>query len=390
LNTQCNSATITPMNRKIAIIMITAVVFSLAIGIYDFVLPLFLEAKHLSTASMGLIFGLAAVLLFVVRIAAGSHSDAVGRKPFYSASLMLCAVSNALTPLFPAVLMQTVFKTMREAASVVWETMRMMLVFESAPDKFMAMIAKVAGMEFIVQGLGTFGAGFMIAHYGLELPFYLCAVILAMSYLYFERTYKETAPILKPESGGIDFRELFRFDLPPKLVIVSLSFFIFSFGLSMSHSFFMPLFFMRKFNAGPEMTAFIMAIHRLTLGLAIFFYGSFFTRNLKTVYILAAIYEGTALAVSALIPSFTLATIIWLTHDIIGGAFVNPLWNTFIQKYARPEKRGKDVSMVQAIYNLGWIFGPIVAGVLVPISVNAPFFISGVIAVLSSFIILWL
>jgi len=379
------------MNRNTWTVLITSAVFSLAAGIYEFVLPLFLENRRISFVSMGFIFGIAAVSLFFFRVISGRYSDRIGRKPVYTFSLVLAGISNIFTPVFSAVSGQIILKSLRETAMVIRETMRAVIVYENTGEKFLLAISRIIGLEFILIGLGALAGGFLISTFGFDFPFYFCGIALFLTFIYFNFSFRETKPVKNSPEPAIALKmsDFLHPDLPHQLKIAAFSFFVFNLGLSMSHSFYLPLFFIKKFNTGPELTALIMTIHRLVLGTAMFAYGSSFKKNQKSVYMAVAMLQGLTITVSTLIPGLTLAACIWLLHDVF-GSIVNPLQNNFIQKFARSETRGKDVSLVQAIAYLGWIFGPIAAGFLVPVSVNAPFFVSGVVVMVSIFVMLWL
>ena len=90
----------------------------------------------------------------------------------------------------------------------------------------------------------------------------------------------------------------------------------------------------------------------------------------------------------ALVPHFLLATIVWLTHDLVGGAVWIPVQKTLIQRFARSEVRGRQVGQVLAISNLGWIPGPLIAGFVADRSISGPFFLSGIFILGSALMLL--
>jgi len=96
------------------------------------------------------------------------------------------------------------------------------------------------------------------------------------------------------------------------------------------------------------------------------------------------LYEGFALAVSGAAPTLLTSAAVWLTHDVGGAGLWIPIQAGFIQRYARPELRARDASRVRALGSLGWIFGPILAGLLAPVSISLPFVASGLIVASSA------
>ena len=141
-----------------------------------------------------------------------------------------------------------------------------------------------------------------------------------------------------------------------------------------------------KFNMNRQVVSIIMALHRLVLGIPMVFAGLFIKErmDLKRIYIWLIFVEGLSLSACALIPSFFVTTVVWLSHDFIGAAFWVPVQRTLIQQYSRSESRAYDVSKVAAFSALGLIIGPIIAGWLSPLSISAPFFLSGIIMMVST------
>ena len=385
------------MNRNVWIILISSALFNICLGIYDFVLPYYLRSINISYANMGLIFAVSAILIFFLRLWVGSHSDRIGRKPFYSLGLAVSGVSILLTPLLPGLLLQAALKTLREASLIVRDTMRSILVYENVKTNYHGVISKIIGIEFFLQGAGTLLCGilmsggfhfltnerFTIEKHNTTLPLLVCGIILFAAFIFFSLTFKENYK-RKEHAEGLKLKDLLKIDLPRELRLLTATNFIFTLGLSISHSFYMPLFFSEKFGIGATMVAMILMIHRSSLGIPMFIYGNFIKRkHFKSVYIITMLYEGLAIAVAALIPNFWIATGIWLTHDLLGAAFWSPIQNTYIQEFAREKSRGKDTSEVIAIGSLGGIIGPILAGMLVAISPGAVFLTSGIVTMLS-------
>ncbi len=394
------------MNRNIWIILISSALFNVCLGMYDFALPYFFDSINISYAKMGMIFGISSGLIFFLRMYVGAHSDRIGRKPFYSIGLLLSSLSILATPLFPGLIAQASFKTIREASLIVRDTMRSILVFENTKKDFHKIISKIIGIEFFLQGAGTLisgiimtggmlSAGFLakevkISPEQASLPLYVCGAILLLAFIFFYSQFKENFKG-NGSKAALGFKDLVRINLPPKLLLLTATMFIFNLGVSISHSFFMPLFFKNKFLLGAAVVAVILMIHRFTLGLPMFVFGNFIKRkDFKKVYILSMIYEGLAIGAAALIPNFWIATCLWLTHDFFGAAFWSPINTSFIQEFARPESRGRDTSEAAALGSLGAILGPIIAGWLAGISVDLPFLVSGIVTALSIVPMFWL
>ncbi len=96
------------------------------------------------------------------------------------------------------------------------------------------------------------------------------------------------------------------------------------------------------------------------------------------------------MALTVVPAGFIMAAVLWLMHDLFGASLWVPARNTLIQQYAREGKRGLDVGMVLSWQGLGWIFGPLLAGLAAKSSINYPFILSGIITSLSVIPLFWL
>ena len=369
------------VTRNVQVVLFASILFGVAVGIYDFALPYYLQAQRISFAQMGYIFAISSAAMFLVRIYLGNLSDRLGRKLFYSLALAISAVSNALTACAIRIAPLIGLKSVREAALFTREIMHPVLLYEQAPGKFLTFIGATRGMEYLCQGAGTMAAGLLMA-VGFRFIFGISGGLLALAFIAFTLIFHEdNRPAASSETVG--WRDLFSFDLSPNLKLVAISSLIFSLGLSISHCFIMPLFFSQKFGASKPAVAVIMMVHRFSLAVPMVFAGLIPRRHFRTAYIWPLLAEGAAISLSALIPGLLPAALVWLLHDFIGASLWVPVQNVIIQEFARPNARGSDVSKTLALGALGGIAGPFVAGYLAPLSISAPFFISGIITLLA-------
>jgi len=161
--------------------------------------------------------------------------------------------------------------------------------------------------------------------------------------------------------------------------------FIFNVGLTISHSFIMPLFFSEKFGVSEYAVSWVMVIHRVTIALPLLLAGSLPFQNLKGAYMWALVVEGVVLSTSALIPNFYGASIVWLLHDLLGAGVWIPIQNLIIQDHTEPDQRALQLGKIFAYGGTGSIVGPWLAGVLSQyISISAPFFASGLLMIVAA------
>ena len=368
------------MNRNVKVLLLVSALFGLAMGIYEFVLPFYLRDKGISFMNMGIIFSVASIAMFFIRINAGRLSDIHGRKIVYLLTLAGLAIANFFTSFASRIFSLVLLKSTREAAGAVQESIHSVALFENAKNKFMNFISKTQGALFIFYGLGSLLAGFLIVRIGSKNTFIFNALLSLSAFFLMLFFFKEEGFKNQKKENAYPSK-LYSFDLSKPLAVITLSSFIFNIGMSASHSFMMPLFFIDKFGASKEITAVIMAIHRILLGVPMLATGILIkeSMDLKRTYIWFLVVEGILMSASALIPQFLPATIVWLGHDTIGAASWIPVQLTLIQRYSNSGKRASDVTKVAAFSTLGLIIGPLLSGWLYPVSVNLPFFVSGII-----------
>lgn len=374
------------MSRNYATLLTVSVLFGLGLGVYEFALPYFLDAHGISVPSMGVIYGVAAALLFLVRVYAGDLSDRLGRKAMYGLSVALCSLVSALTPTAPVLWFQTILKSGREAGASIFDTMYQLALHDEDATKYVNRVGKTRGFQSLAEAAGTFGTGLLLVSAAYTASFRLSAALLFLGAAIFLLAYRPRSKS-NDSAGRSSLRDMLALDLPHPLLVLTLSSFIFTLGLSISHCFVMQLFWERQFQATKPVIGTILMLHRFTIALPLLLVGWAVKKRLKQVFIAFVMLEGLALTISGLIPHFFLATAVWLTHDLLGAGVWIPVQSAFIQKHSRPETRGRDVSKVFALASLGWIFGPLLAGAIFDHWYGGPFVFSGAIMMLSAFVL---
>ncbi len=382
------------------LLILASAIFGLGIGLYDFLLPFFLDDLNISYGNMGIIFSFSALLLFFIRIYAGHISDTFGRKHIFGLSLFFCGITNLFTPFFPFIGPQIFLKSLREASLAIKETVQQLLIFDRWKKSFRIVVAWVAGFDATFQGVGTIVGGVLLAALGYKHTFMYVGLLVLLIYALFSFKFREASSQVENQKflKRVNFADLkafpwaspFRHRLSYPLFLLNISGFLLGVGISMSHSFIAPLFFYHKFSISPVVVSVIIAFHRLSLGLPMIITGKVVKWNLKWTTIIAILIQGIFTSIAIIPKYFLTASIVWLLHDIIGASFWVPARNTLIQHYSRDKSRGLDVGMVLAWQALGWIFGPLIAGFVSQYSIDYPFLLSGIVVALAAIPIFWL
>jgi len=372
--------------------MAVAACFGVAVGLYDFALPYYMKQKGISYAGMGFIFSISFFFVLFVQVWSARLSDLSGRKPFYSLALLFSSICNFLTPLSAKLSFLALVKTLRETAVAVRNTIGSVILYESVSRSgYLPLIGRVSGLDFLFQGAGVFIAGLLMTR-SYELPFFFAAGVIFFAFLIFgagfvERKVEEE---VTPFSGG-DLSLLNR-----DLLLLAISGFVVNLGVALSHTQMMPLFFSVKYGAKENWVAALLALHRISLGLPMMFTGSWLKgkwlvgKNPKRFYVFFLTLQSIAISATAFMPSFLWAAIVWLIHDAIGGSVWSPLRSTFLQHFSRDETRAFQIATVEGLSNIGWVFGPLIAGYLANIDVSLTFSMSGVVCFFGIFPIMLL
>ena len=367
------------MKKSFIIIFLTTALCGLSTGLFDFLYPIFLDKTGISFKNIGWIFSISFLSIFFIRIYFGHISDIMGRKIFYSFSIFLISFSQFTTSFLKKFFPLLILKSLREISLTIKETFQPVIVYEIDKNRFLNLIGKVNGIEFFMAGVGTFAAGFTIIKIGVKNSILISAIPVFLAFLFFYSFYKEK----KNNNIKKDFHLSVIFEKIKNPVLKKIIFagFIINFGVFISHSFFMPLFFLKKFSVSPFLVGILLALHRVSLGIPLLITGKLIKKYHKKIFLYAIIFQGITISLTVFMPTFLLACIIFLLHDILGASFWQPIYNSYIQKFSRETKRGKDTSVVFAYTSIGKVFAPIFAGYLASLNINYPFFFSGLITI---------
>ena len=357
------------------VLLSVSILFGVAGGIYEFVLPYYLAGRGLSFMNMGYVFAASTLGMFVVRLGLGNLADRWGSKRLYMLAMFWVALACFATPFTAGLFPLIALKTMREVGVLARDTAHPILLYAQGRTRFAGFIGKTRGAESLFQAGGVFlsGVGLAVVGEGGMLWTGATALVIGMVLL----AVGVRGPRAAAAVAGRGVRQLLSFDLPRNLRILMVANFVFAKGLSTSHCFIMPRFFSEKFGVSQASVSNVMVIHRLTSVLPLLLAGYLPARHYRSIYIGATIIEGLTISASALVPVFFWAAALWLLHDLFGAGLWIPIQSAIIQDECRDSSRGLDLSKTLAFFALGGAIGPVLAGYLSGLSINAPYLVSG-------------
>ena len=368
-------------SRNFRVLLLISVLFGVTGGVYEFVLPYYLADRGLSFMSMGYVFAVATLAMFVVRLGLGNRADRWGSKRLYLLAPASVALACVATPFTAGLFALIALKTVREVGVLARDTAHPILLYAEGRSRFAGFIGKTRGAESLFQAVGTFLAGVGILFIGTSGALWAGGAAVAVGAVLLGLGV-HSRPELAPPSGGL--RSLVSFDLPHNLRVIMVASFVFSIGLSTSHSFIMPLFFSQKFGVTPSAVSTVMVIHRLTAVAPLLLAAYLPVRHYRSLYIGSMVVEGLTISAAVFVPTFAAAAAVWLLHDLLGAGLWIPIQSAIIQDSCRENSRGLDLSKTLAVSALGGAIGPVLAGYLSGISINAPYLVSGLVIAVSA------
>jgi len=377
------------LNRNVRLLIFVSWLFGYASGAYEVLFPLYLDWAGISFTDIGIIFSITAATMAGLNIVIGSQSDVRGRKVFYSISLALCSAINFVVPFLRKLWETLVLSIAQSASSTIRGSVHNVMLYEHARKTFLTAYSRVNGMEYFSQAIGLLGAGLILAASSFQSAFWVSALVLASALCIFVFGFKEEKVERGPEDVAPKGGEAY---LPRELKIFAISGFVMAIGSGLSHGFFTPLFFVKKFGADQATVSIILTIHRLSFGLPMIFADkvlAYLKRfRQKAILIVLMIYQGVSISFCAFLPDIISATIVFASHDLLAASFWIPVLSVLIQNYCRDSRRGADSNKVASMSSIGSIGAPFLTGILASISISYPFLASGLLYVAAALILL--
>jgi len=384
------------MKKNFLLLLITALIFGISTGIYEYVVPLYLNAIGISFKSIGEIFAIAGVIIIIARIYIGNVSDRLGRKGLYTAAFVICSLSTIGIPFFFSIISQTVLKTIRDFGALTRETLFPVILYEEADEGFLGRIGKMRGYEFLMQAVGTVivvlvignsaNAGNTSNMEAFKTSLIIAGALLLIGSLLWTTLFKEQKLRQAEKKEQPSLVEIFSFKgMHRNLVLLAVASMIITCGVMFSHGFYLPFFFRDHFGLEAGQIGTWLIIHRITIGLPLLFAIFLPYKNFKMWFVGGIIFEGLSLIFGSISTNLWVSMPIWMMHDLIGGGIWVPIQATLIQRYSNPNRRGLEVSKVLAFSSIGGIIGPLLCGKIAGhTAANMPLIISGIIVGLAA------
>lgn len=372
-------------NGALALLMVNIFLAMSAYGLVVPVMPTLMNELGLTGAAVGSLTAAFAVTQLLFSPWAGRLCDTVGRKKAIVAGLALLAVSEAIfgvasslyllfgSRLLGGVGLALIFPgIMAFTADVTTEDER---------AKGMGFVSAAMSTGFIIgPGLGGF-----LAEYGMRVPFYTAAVVIALSailtWLVLPESLKivrsgTVAPASSTETNHSLISQLIHSRKAPYFFAL-LVLLILGFGLSNFETVF-GLYLDAKHQFGPRDIALIMTIGAIVgviiqIGLLDVLVKKF--GEIKVMYI-GLIWAGASMFLIVLVHSYW--SVLFFTILIFAACdLLRPAATTFLSKMAG-EDQGYVAGLNSTFTSVGTIAGSMAAGVLYDWSLSLPYLVAGI------------
>ncbi|MEM3957816.1 MAG: MFS transporter [Thermoproteota archaeon] len=378
--------------KGLSALIVSTWLFGFSFGLYEIMFPLYMDHVSISLMEIGYVFTASAIFIAFLSIFLGAKSDKYGRKIFVALASLLAGLSYFLTPQFKSIGIMVLVKILFDSAVTIRNAVFATMVYEQDHKAFIASYSKVSGLEFTSQALGLASAGLFISTYGYWLPLVFSGLLQLIGFsaivFFFPEEKVSPAKRVAKTLGGKHLGK----GLNRGLMIMAVSGLVVTIGGSATHCFITPMFFSKKFSLSPETLSILMTVHRLSLGIPMLFSSRIITGLKKFSYksslILFTCIQGVFTSLATVPSDFTTSAALWLLHDPAGASVWLPLRSYLVQKHCNDETRGRDFNVVNFVSSLGNIMGPFLAGYFGSIDINMPFFIGGLVIILSNLLLI--
>lgn len=367
------------------IVMLNLFLVFTGIGLVIPIMPSFMNELGVSGSLMGLMIAVFSLVQFLFSPMAGRLSDTLGRKRMIVVGMLVFAVSEGLFGIAHSPTLMFVSRALGGLSAAMIMPAVMAYAADITTDE-----ERAAGMGYVNASITTGfiigpGIGGYLAEFGIRVPFYaagvggIVAAVVTMLFLKESLVAKGTeasqAAAAEPRSGLLtQLRHSYRAPYFLSLVIV----FVMSFGLANFETIY-SLFVDHKFGFDPKDIAFVItfgSIAGAVVQLTIFGWllNRFGEKPIIAACLLAsAVFVLLMLFVHKFWLIFAVTFAVFLAIDIL-----RPTIGTQMSKLAK-DQQGYVAGLNSAFTSLGNIVGPIVAGVLFDIEINAPYTLAAVV-----------
>lgn len=375
--------------REIKVLIAAAFVIAIGFGLVAPILPAFAQSFDVGVTAASVIVSAFAFTRLVFAPAGGWLIERAGERPVYIAGLLIVALSTAASGFAASYWQLLVFRGLGGIGSTMFTVSAMGLIVRLAPPSIRGRVSGAYATAFLLGNIGGPVIGGLLAGFGLRVPFLVYAVtlLIAAAVVFFQ--LKDTSLADRQaarKQAPLSVRVALRDSAYRASLASSFANGWSSFGIRVA---LVPLFASAVLGAGPAIAGLSLAFFAAGTALALTVSGRLTdTVGRKPLVITGLIVNGVSMAALG----FSGNVVVFLAICVVGGmgtGLLNPAQQAAVADVIGHERSGgKVLATFQMSSDLGAIFGPIVAGVIIDRlfvgSYDLAFIITGAIALISA------
>jgi MFS family permease len=375
--------------REIRVLIAAAFVIAIGFGLVAPILPQFAQSFDVGVTAASVIVSAFALTRLLFAPAGGWLVERLGERPVYIVGLLIVALSTAACAFAADYWQLLVFRALGGIGSTMFTVSAMGLIVRLAPPAIRGRVSGAYATAFLLGSIGGPIIGGLLAGLGLRVPFlvYAAALLIASAVVFFQ--LKDTS--LQDRQSARDqapltVREAVRDSAYRASLVSSFANGWSSFGIRMA---LVPLFATAVLDAGPQIAGISLAFFAAGTALALTVSGRLAdTVGRKPLVVTGLLVNGAAMAALG----FSGNVAVFLAICVVGGlgtGLLNPAQQAAVADViGNGRSGGKVLATFQMSSDLGAIFGPIVAGLIIdtlfPGSYDLAFVATGALTLLAA------
>lgn len=375
--------------REIRVLIAAAFVIAIGFGLVAPILPQFAQSFDVGVTAASVIVSAFALTRLLFAPAGGWLVERLGERPVYIVGLLIVALSTAACAFAADYWQLLVFRALGGIGSTMFTVSAMGLIVRLAPPAIRGRVSGAYATAFLLGSIGGPIIGGLLAGLGLRVPFlvYAAALLIASAVVFFQ--LKDTS--LQDRQSARDqapltVREAVRDSAYRASLVSSFANGWSSFGIRMA---LVPLFATAVLDAGPQIAGISLAFFAAGTALALTVSGRLADSvGRKPLVVTGLLVNGAAMAALG----FSGNVVVFLAICVVGGVgtgLLNPAQQAAVADViGNGRSGGKVLASFQMASDLGAIFGPIVAGLIIdtlfPGSYDLAFVATGALTLLAA------